>query len=398
VPALLQVMALAAMAFLASALLGREQRRAGALSFYLLAGVLLGPLGIGLLDDKSQRLLQPFLSLSVTWMGCLHGMKLFDPRAPRPTWRVSLAALAEGGAIILAVMFMLRAVAPTPAFGASVPLASGAAVGIAVAGSSTFAAELLRQRLGDAWAPFRFLEAVSNVDALVPILGLLALCFILPTPHLALPLTSFVWAPAAGLIALGLTLGLVFLLAAGRRAPLERAWLVLLGAAFLAAGVASQLGLPELVVGFVAGAVTVQSVGGRRISDVVAASERPVALLIAVIVGIRLAPDFALFGLALVALSMRLAGPLLTLPLLKWLGPRDGLKGLALRGLGGYPLAVAAQIDLSYGGWLGSLALAAAAAACLGTEALATIRLYAVLREHRAQLATEPASVPSGRL
>jgi hypothetical protein len=391
-PALLQVMALAAMAFLASALLGREQRRTGALSFYLLAGVLIGPLGIGLLDDQSQRLLQPFLSLSVTWLGWLRGMKLFDPRAPRPTWRVSLAALVEGGAIILAVMAMLHALAPTPAFGASVPLASGAAIGLAVAGSSYFAAELLRERLGEAWAPFRFLEAVSNVDALVPVLGLLALCLVLPAPHLALPLTSFRWAPAAGVLALGLTLGMVFLLAAGRRAPLERAWLVLLGAAFLAAGVASQLGLPELAVGFVAGAVTAQSVGGRRISDVAASSERPVALLIAVIVGIRLAPDLVLFGLALVAVGMRTACPVLTLPLLKLLGPREGIKGLALLGLGGYPLAVAAQIDLTYGGWLGSLALTAGAAACLASEVLGTAKLYAVLREQRAQPATEQAS------
>jgi hypothetical protein len=319
-------------------------------------------------------------------------MKLFDPRAPRPTWRVSLAALAEGGAIILGVMCMLHAAAPAPVFGASVPLASGAAIGIAVAGSSYFAAELLRKRLGEAWAPFRFLEAVSNVDALVPILGLLALCVLLPAPHLALPLTSFAWAPAAGLIALGLTLGLVFLLAAGRRAPLERAWLVLLGAAFLAAGVASQLGLPELVVGFVAGAVTTQSVGGRRISDVVATSERPVALLIAAIVGIRLAPDFALLGLAFVAVDMRIASLVLTLSLFKWLFPREGIKGFAFLGYGGFPLAIAAQVDLTYGGWLGSLALAAGAAACVGTEVIGTAKLYAVLREHRAQLATEPAS------
>jgi hypothetical protein len=331
-PALLQVMALAAMAFLASALLGHDQRRASGLSFYFLAGVVIGPLGIGLLDDKSERLLSPFLSLSVTWMGWLHGMKLFDPRLPRPPWRAGLAAFLGSGAIVLAVMFMLHVIAAAPIFGASVPLTSGAAIGIALAGSSYFAAQQLRERLGDAWAPYRFLAEVSNVDALAPILGLLVLGFILPPPHLAIPLTSPAWAPAAGLLGLGLTLGLIFLLAAGRRAPLDRGWLVLLGAAFLAAGVSGQLGLPEVVVGFVAGAVTTQSVGGRRLSDVVAASERPVALLIAVIVGIRLAPDLVLFGLAFVAFDLRIGSQVLTLRLLKLLGPRGDIKGLAFLG------------------------------------------------------------------
>src|ERR1700722_15060613 len=280
-------MALAAVAFLASALLGRDQRRAGALSFYLLAGVVIGPLGIGLLDDKSERLLSPFLSLAVTWMGWLRGMRLFDPRLPRPSRRAGLAAFLQSGAIVLAVMCTLHAVAPTPAFASSVPLTSAAAVGIALAGSSYFAARQLRDRLGEAWSPYRFLAEVSNVDALAPIVGLLVLCLILPAPLLAVPLTSAPWGPAAALIGLGRALGWVLLLAAGRRSALERGGLVLLGGAFLAGGVAGQLGLPEVVVGFVAGAVTTQSVGGRRLSDVVAASERPGALLIAVVVGIR---------------------------------------------------------------------------------------------------------------
>ncbi len=385
-------MALAAMAFLASGLLGRDQRRDGALSFYLLAGVLIGPLGIGLFDDRSQRLLPPFLALSVTWLGWLRGMELFDPRAPRPTWRVSLAAFLQGSAIIVGVMFALHALAPAPAMGASVPLASGAAIGIAVAGTSYFGAELLRERLGDSFAPFRFLEAVSNVDALVPVIGLLALGFVLPAPHLASALTAMAWAPAAGLIGLGLMLGLVFLLAAGRRAPLERAWLVLLGAAFLAAGAANQLGLPELVVGFVAGAVTTQSVGGRRIFDVAVASKRPVALLVAVIVGIRLAPDFVLLVLAFVAFDMRIGALVIAQRLLPRLAPRRGTKGMALMGYGGFPLAVAAQVDLTYGGWLGSLALTAGAAVCLASDALGTGKLHWILRQHQAQPAAEPAS------
>ena len=384
-------MTLAAMAFLASAVLGRDQRRAGALSFYLLAGMVIGPLGIGLLDDKSERLLTPFLSLAVTWLGWLRGMKLFDPRLSRPTWRAGLVALLAGGAIVLGVMFLLHAIAPAPTLGASVPLSSGALVGVALAGSNYFAAQQLCERLGEAWAPYRFLAEVSSVDALVPILGLLAIGFILPPPHLALPLMSAAWAPAAGVIGLGLTLGLIFLLAAGRRTPLERGWLVLLGGAFLGAGAAGQLGLPAVVVGFIAGAVTTQSVGGRRLADVVAASERPVALLLAVIVGIRLAPDFALFGLAFVAFDVWIASRIFSWRFIKLLWPRAEIEGLAFLGYGGFPLAIAAQIDLTYGGWLGTLTLTSAAAVCLGSDVIGTLKLHAVLRQHRALLPPEPA-------
>jgi hypothetical protein len=233
---------------------------------------------------------------------------------------------------------------------------------------------------------------VSNVDAVMPIAGLLVLGFVLPPPRLAAALTTPAWASTAGVLGLGLTLGLIFLLAAGRRAPLERGWLVLLGAAFLAAGMAGQLGLPEVVVGFVAGAVTTQSAGGRRLSDVVAASERPVALLIAVIVGIRLAPDLVLCGLAFIAFDLRIASQVLTLRLLEVLRPRDEIKGLAFLGYGGFPMAIAAQIDLTYGGWLGALTLTSAAAVCLASDALGAARLFLVSRRHRPLPPLEPSN------
>jgi hypothetical protein len=205
-------------------------------------------------------------------------------------------------------------------------------------------------------------------------------------------LTTPAWASAAGVLGLGLTLGLVFLLAAGRRAPLERGWLVLLGAAFLAAGVAGQLRLPEVAVGFVAGAVTTQSVGGRRLSDVVAASERPVALLVAVIIGMRLAPDLVLCGLAFIAFDVRIACQVFTARLLRFMRPREGIEGFAFLGYGGFPLAIAAQIDLTYGGWLGALTLTSAAAVCLASDALGTSRLFLVARRHRQLPPPEPSN------
>ncbi len=101
-------MALAVLAFVASALLSRDHRRASVLSFYVLAGVLIGPLGIGLFDDISQQLLAPALALAVTWMGWLHGMQLFDRRVSRPSRRVAWAALLEAGAVVVTVTFGLH--------------------------------------------------------------------------------------------------------------------------------------------------------------------------------------------------------------------------------------------------------------------------------------------------
>src|SRR5579872_5166557 len=148
-------MALAAMAFLASALLGRGRERAGASSFYILVGVLIGPVGIGLFGESALKLLPPFVSLSIAWMGWLRGMKLFDPRASRHGWRVRLAALLGAGAVIVFVLFGLHAAAP--GLGASLPLPKALAIGIALAGSSYFAAEILRGETGTAGSRFRFL-------------------------------------------------------------------------------------------------------------------------------------------------------------------------------------------------------------------------------------------------
>jgi hypothetical protein len=97
-----------------------------------------------------------------------------------------------------------------------------------------------------------------------------------------------------------------------------------------------------------------------------------------------------LFGLAFVAFDLRIGSQVLTLRLLKLLGPRGDIKGLAFLGYGGFPLAIAAQIDLTYGGWLGALTLTCAATVCLATDLLGTFRLFAILRQHRELPLPEP--------
>ena len=153
-PALLQVMGLAAMAFLASALLGSDQRRAGAPGVYVLVGVLIGPFGLRLLDDESQRLLRPVLSLAITWLGWLCGMRLCDRHAPKVDLRLVASALLEAGAAIVAVTLGLHLLAPQ--VGASVSWAESAAVGIAVAASSHVAVEIFRGRLTESRPTFLF--------------------------------------------------------------------------------------------------------------------------------------------------------------------------------------------------------------------------------------------------
>ncbi len=226
------------------------------------------PLGIGLFDDISQQLLAPALALAVTWMGWLHGMQLFDRRVSRPSRRVAWAALLEAGAVgdrrdVRAAPrgAAVRGFASSPAR----PRSGSRSLAGAIFLFELFG-ELFGSRPPESGSPSRFLEQVSNLDCLVPAIGLVVLLLLLPAPHAAAPLVSSSWAPAVFVVALGLMMGLVFLLAVGRRAPIERGWLVLLGGTILSAGVAGQLGIPELVVGFVAGAVTAQSVGGRRIS------------------------------------------------------------------------------------------------------------------------------------
>ncbi len=85
----------------------------------------------------------------------------------------------------------------------------------------------------------------------------------------------------------------------------------------------------------------------------VAASERPVALLIAVLVGIRVSPDQTLLLLAALAVAMWIASRIAMERPLRLLAARDGLSSLGFLGYGGFPLAVAAQIALTQDGWIG---------------------------------------------
>ena len=119
----------------------------------------------------------------------------------------------------------------------------------------------------------------------------------------------------------------------------------------------------------------------------------PVALLLAVVVGIRLAPDLVLCLLAMAAFISWILGQIFTFRTHLRLGrSRDDVAGIAFLGYGGFPLAIAAQIDLIYGGWLGALTLSSAAAVCLGSDAIGALRLFAVVRQLREPPSAEPAN------
>ena len=68
--------------------------------------------------------------------------------------------------------------------------------------------------------------------------------------------------------------------------------------------------------------------------------------------------------------------------------------GVGLLTYGGFALAIAAQIDLSYDSWLGSLTLTSAVALCLVGDTAGTFGLLTTLRSRGELVAAQP-TVPT---
>lgn len=374
---LLQLAVLAVLAFGASALLGRHQRGAGASGVYVLVGVLIGPVGLGILDEDSQALLRPVLSLCVAWLTFLFGVRLRREATARLTVRSTLAGVLESGGTAAAVAAGLWAARSS--LHLEMPLWGCVGVGLAAAASSRAPLHLLRDRLKAAGPTVTFLDSITGLDDLLPLVGLLGL---------------IAWHAAAGFpasldarlavalpVGIGVAVGLVLPLAAGRRPSVDRGWVLLLGLLFLGVGVASQIAVPEAIVGLVAGLVVAGLSGGRLIVREIALTERPVTLLLAVLVGARLQIAWPVLSISALAVGLRLLTKISVGPALGVLGAGGSGAGLGLLGYGGLALAVAVQIDLSYGGPLSAIVLATAGLLCLSGDILGPLGLFALLKQ-----------------
>ena len=245
---------------------------------FLILGIALGPVGVGLLDDATLAALEPVTIFLLAWMGLIVGLRM-EVALLRRVERRSLT-LAAVGATLPAILVPLGLVWLT---GIRAPGPLLIAAGCAGATAATAATWLLRgQRTGEL--------ALVHTAAALDDWAIVALAI----PAFALAhsggthagLMVVVILVAAGVIGTAVALLLPHLRQAGEEL------VVGVGAAALAGGGAAYVGLSSVVAGAVAGLVVANAVRGRRGTQpfyaLVTRVERPFYLAFVVLTGATL--------------------------------------------------------------------------------------------------------------
>lgn len=244
----------------------------------VILGVGLGPRGLGFLAPSVLEGLQPAVAVAVCWLGLIAGMRAGAPiaherpdrRALLPLLDAAAAALILYGATRLGVASFPLALLPAGA------LLAGACLGAPASTGS------------DA----RFAKIVALVVAAAA-LGM------------------------ASPVSLALVLGLggvgagVVLLAGGRDG--SAALVAVIGVVTLVAGVSAIAGVPSVLAGVAAGGVLARSSAGRALWPLAERSERPVRIVVTVVIAATAAVDLTAVGLGVAMAAVALGVGALTL-------------------------------------------------------------------------------------
>ncbi|MEQ8328968.1 MAG: cation:proton antiporter [Longimicrobiales bacterium] len=324
---------------------------------FLLLGLLVGPVGLGILTPEATRQLFPFLALGLGWVGFHFGLQLdWDSLRRFP---VGYHVLAAGQAvlaflIVLAggwLFFRATGLSDEAPFHLVLLAAATASVstpaGIAMV-SSNF---LVRGNVRD------LLLFTASLDAGVGFLAL-AVTYSLYRPEAVDAGLAMTPQPAlvAVTIGLGVVCGIVFAWLVRRRPAAEELMLYILGICAFAAGAALQWGLSPLMVSVTMGAVVANMVPDRmRIMTVLQRWEKPVYLTFLLIAG-------ALLSLPTVWIVVMAVGYTLLRAVAKGVGAATMVTlvpvgfdvprrlGLGLLPQGGVSLAMAVSGALLYSG------------------------------------------------
>jgi hypothetical protein len=375
------LLVLIASAFLVNAMLrGQGATRLTSGAMLLLVGLALGPLALGVLDADELTLIRPVMQVAVCWLGLLFGLRARRAEKMRSNLLGGTALLVETLATTIGVALALHACVPRlavlslhglpgsvfdPSVAAVLAIALSAGplpllLGLLAAPSAPGLIGWARQRL---WAKGPTTDALAELasrDSWLPLVGLGLVVGLMPSTGAAPVLAASPLLSLGAQLGLALVVSLAFLLLSGRhpdRDP-ETAWVVLIGLALIAAGVSGLLALPAISVAFFAGmAISAVSRNAPFLRRVGQATERPVVLMLLLMAGLSLSFSPSAWLAAVLVLVLRLVirvaiGPLLA-PLL---GAGPGL-GFGLLGAGGATLAIAVQVELLVGGFIGQTAL-----------------------------------------
>jgi hypothetical protein len=348
----------------------------------LVVGIALGGNGLGLLEEDLLVNLEPLLELALGWAGLLFGLQ-FNRRVLRQfPGRWATATVVQ--ALVTVVVLVLVMSAAFTFFlhwqGASYWIALLLVVS---AGSASSPAEPVLAASSSSRLRKRFARLVNYTASLDPVLPVLMLGAAAGWFHSSggglVP--ALEWMTASVLI--GMVMGFVFYSYARHRHTENELAMMIIAFAILAGGIAAYLRLSSLMICMVMGILVGNSLKdtGERVFRVLAVRERPILVILLVIVGARWEPmmiqDLIPVAICLVLfIGARLVAKVIAASLCSPIVGADmegaGARGgLALIGQGGMCVALLANFQLLFGGYGVADATTIVLVALVLTEALA---------------------------
>lgn len=354
---------------------------------YLAIGLVLGPLGLGVLSEDKLSAFAPVTLLTLGFLGLALGMRCHLPtlvKVPGTTWRLAFAQS------FLTLITVAAAIASVLLFREGMTIALALPPAIALGAIATVslpqAVEVGARALGREGPTVQLLRTSSLVDGLVGVcaFGLLLALDHSPVLGFLRPPTATEWAVIAA--GIGVASGALFyLFLGGERSP-DRTVIALGGATLLATGAAAHLDLSPLFSTTVMGVILVNTTRQRELlQDILARAERPLIYVMLVLAGAAWSPgsDVAVVLPVLVFLLARAIGKVggarLATRANGALAEHGPDWGRALLGQGSLALALAFTWLLREGSTLQHLVFSAAVAAMLLTDLSAARLVRSVL-------------------
>ncbi len=345
-------------------------------------GIALGPHGLGLLEGRLLANIEPLLELALGWAGLLFGLQ-FSRRGLRqfpPSWAVATAVQAV---VTIAVIALVMSAAFSSLFGWEGARFWAALLLVVVTGAASSPAEPVLAAAESSRLRRRFARLANYCASLDPVLPVVVLGVAAGWFHpggggLA---PALEWLLASVLI--GVVMGLMFYSYARHRHTENELAMMIIAFAILAGGIAAYLRLSSLMICMVMGMLVGNSLKdtGERVFRVLAVRERPILVILLVIIGAWWEPpgvrEMAPVALCLAFfIAARVSAKLIAARVCSSIVGQDmegaGARGgLALIGQGGMCVALLANHQLLFGKYGAADAMTIVLAGLVLTEALA---------------------------
>ncbi len=254
---------------------------------FCLAGFLVGPLGLAVIDGSVQSELTPFVIFSLGWVGFLVGMQADLTLLRQVPGRYFGFMLMESGltisAVALVLFFVFRSVGVTGPPLLLLSLLGGACAGASSQSVPAFAKGMSRSKKA------LFLQVVTGLDD-YPTMTAAIILFAFASQEGAAfpPWLAGIWVGVT--LSLGVGFGFLFYLLLRTKAKFDETMAVCLGVTILSSGAAAYLHLAVPGIGFVAGFVVANIPIARKQTfyNFLTAAERPIVFFMFLMAGVYL--------------------------------------------------------------------------------------------------------------